>query len=273
MRVACVQVAIVDGDIEANRERVLRMTEQALWERPALVLLPELAISGYCTDDYRQVAESIDGYLITALGALAAASGASIVVGLVITALDGRPQNGSVVIGPDGVIGTYAKTHLCVNDDPRVDESTAFAPGAALGRLDISDACLGLMICYDGQHGELPVTLVAQGAELLVWLNNRTSMPVWEPAAIALHNRVPVAAVNRVGRASWQPDGAEPRVFSGVSSIVDHEGRVIAAAEAGEQTVVVGDIDIEAGRVRRASHVLNTQRSRRHDLYVTPGPS
>ena len=32
MRVACVQVAIVDGDIEANRERVLRMTEQAIWD-------------------------------------------------------------------------------------------------------------------------------------------------------------------------------------------------------------------------------------------------
>ena len=30
MRVACVQVALVDGEIEANRDRVLRMTEQAL---------------------------------------------------------------------------------------------------------------------------------------------------------------------------------------------------------------------------------------------------
>ena len=49
--------------------------------------------------------------------------------------------------------------------------------------------------------------------------------------------------------------------------MVDHDGQQIAAAIADEETVVVGDIDIEAGRLRRASRVLNTQRSRRVDLY------
>ena len=268
MRVACVQVALVDGDIEANRERVLRMTEQALWDRPDLVVLPELATSGYCTDNYMQVSESVDGYLVTALGALAAASGASILVGLVTLDPDGRPENASYLIGPTGVIGTYTKTHLCVNDAAHVDESTAFSPGQSLGLLDVPGARLGVMICYDGHHGELPVTLVNQGAELLVWLNNRTLMTPWEPAAIALFNRVPVAAVNRVGTAMPQPVGAPPRIYSGVSSMVDHEGQQIAAAIADEETVVVGEIDIEAGRVRRASRVLNIQRSRRPDLYL-----
>jgi predicted amidohydrolase len=268
MRVACVQVALVDGDVKANRERVLRMTEQALWDRPDLVLLPELSTSGYCTDDYTRLAEPSDGPTVEALGTLAAASGASILVGLVILDSMGRPQNSSYLIGPTGVIGTYAKTHLCVNDAAAVDESTAFAPGQTLGLLDVSDVRLGVMICYDGHHGELPVTLVNQGAELLVWLNNRTLMTSWEPAAIALFNRVPVAAVNRVGTAAPQPVGEPPRIYSGVSSIVDHEGKMIAAAIADEEAVVVGEIDIEAGRVRRASHVLNTQQSRRSDLYT-----
>jgi predicted amidohydrolase len=267
MRVACVQVAIVDGDIEANRERVLRMTEQAIWDRPDLVVLPELTTSGYCTDDYTQVAESADGYLVTALGALAAASGASILVGLVISDADGRPQNGSYLIGPTGVMGTYAKTHLCVNEAAHVDESTAFSPGQSLGLFDLPGAQIGVMICYDGHHGEFPVTLVNRGAELLVWLNNRMVVTPWEPAAIALFNRVPVVAVNRVGTSAPQPVVASPRIYSGGSSMVDHDGQQIAAAIADEETVVVGDIDIEAGRLRRASRVLNTQRSRRVDLY------
>ena len=77
--------------------------------------------------------------------------------------------------------------------------------------------------------------------------------------------------MNRVGRAGWQPADATPRVFSGVSGLVYHEGAIISAAESGEETVVVGDVDIEAGRRRRANHVLNTQRSRRPELYALSG--
>ena len=168
-----------------------------------------------------------------------------------------------------GVVGTYAKSHMCVNDDPRVDESTAFARGEGLGLLDLARVRVGVMICYDGHHGELPVALVAGGADVLIWLNNRTSVPVWEASAIAKFNRVPVAAVNRVGEAGWQPAGAASAVLHrSLSVIVDHEGKTVAAAHGGEETVVVGDVDIEAGRQRRNSHVLNTLRSRRPDLYA-----
>lgn len=268
MRVACVQVATVDGEIDANRARAVSLAEQALVSNPDLVILPELVTTGYCTDDYATVAENIDGPTVRAFSELAASSGACIAVGLVTLAADGRPQNSSVFIGPGGIIGTYAKSHMCVNDDPRIDESTAFARGEALGLFDLAGIRIGVMICYDGQHGELHVALVARGADLLIWLNNRTSMPFWEAAAIARFNRVPVAAVNRVGEAGWQPADAPPRIFTGVSAIVDHEGETIAAADGGEETVVVGDVDIEAGRRRRNSHVLNTLRSRRPDLYA-----
>jgi len=268
MRIACVQVATVDGQIDANRTRAVRLTEKALAEKPSLAILPELVTTGYCTDDYATVAEDLQGPTVRAFADLAASSGACIVVGLVSLDAGGRPQNGSVLVGPNGVIGTYAKSHMCVNDDPRVDESTAFARGEALGLFDLAGIRIGVMICYDGQHGELPIALVAGGADLLIWLNNRTSMPVWEAAAIARFNRVPVAAVNRVGEAGWQPAGAPPRFFTGVSAVVDHEGATVAAAHGGEETVVVGDVDIEAGRRRRNSHVLNTQQSRRPDLYA-----
>ena len=268
MRIACAQVATVDGEIDANRARALRLTEKALAKSPDLVILPELVTTGYCTDDYATVAEDIDGLTIRAFADLSAASGSNIAVGLVTRVADGRPQNGSVLIGPNGVMGTYAKSHMCRNVDPRVDESAAFARGEALGLFDLAGTRIGVMICYDGHHAELPVALVAKGADLLVWLNNRTSMPAWEAAAIARFNRVPVAAVNRVGKAGWQPASAPPRLFTGVSAIVDHDGEVLAAAEGGEETVVVGDVDIQAGRVRRDSHVLNTLQSRRPDLYA-----
>ena len=268
MRIACVQVATVDGEIDANRARALNLTEQALAENPDLVILPELVTTGYCTHDYATVAENIAGPTVRAFCELAASSAAFIAVGLVTRTPGGHPQNGSVIVGPHGVIGTYAKSHMCVNDDPRVDESTAFARGEALGLFDLAGVRVGVMICYDGHHGELPVALVAGGADVLIWLNNRTSMPAWEASAIAKFNRVPVAAVNRVGEAGWQPTGAPQRFFTGVSAIVDHDGETIAAALGGEETVVVGDVDIESARQRRNSHVLNTLQSRRPDLYA-----
>lgn len=268
MRIACVQVATVDGEIDANRARALNLTEQALAENPDLVILPELVTTGYCTHDYATVAENIAGPTVRAFAELATSSGACIAIGLVTLTAGGQPQNGSVLVGPRGVIGTYAKSHMCVNDDPRVDESTAFARGEALGLLDLAGVQVGVMICYDGHHGELPVALVAGGADVLIWLNNRTSMPAWEASAIARFNRVPVAAVNRVGEAGWQPAGAPPRFFTGVSAIVDHEGEIVASAHGGEETVVVGDLDLQAGRRRRNSHVLNTMQSRRPDLYA-----
>ena len=52
MRIACVQVATIDGEIETNRALALRLTEQALAKDPDLVILPELVTTGYCTDDY-----------------------------------------------------------------------------------------------------------------------------------------------------------------------------------------------------------------------------
>lgn len=268
MRITCVQVATVDGDVEANRSRALRLTKLALADNPDLVVLPELLTTGYCTHDYTTVAENIEGPTVRAFSDLATSSGACIAIGLVTVTAGGRPENGSVLVGPRGVIGTYAKSHMCVNDDPRVDESTAFARGEALGLFDLAGVRVGVMICYDGHHGELPVALVAGGADVLIWLNNRTSMPVWEASAIARFNRVPVAAVNRVGEAGWQPTGAPQRFFTGVSAIVNHDGETIAAALGGEETVVVGDVDIESARQRRNSHVLNTLQSRRPDLYA-----
>ena len=55
MRIACVQVATVDGEINANRARALGLTEQALANNPDLVILPELVTTGYCTNDYTTV--------------------------------------------------------------------------------------------------------------------------------------------------------------------------------------------------------------------------
>ena len=268
MQAACVQPRLVDGEVEANLDRALKLTERALESKPDLIALPELLATGYFTEDYRPYAEPLDGRTVTRLAALASESRAAIVAGLVTLNDRGDAQNSAVVIEPDGLVGVYSKAHLCVNPELHANESALFAPGTSLGLFDLAVGRVGVMICYDGHHPELPLALTLRGAGVLVWINNRSSIAPWEPAALAKFNHVPVVAVNRVGSSPLQPAGQPPRTFKGASAIADHTGEILASAADGREAVVVADVDLDAARARRRhDRVLNTLYSRRLDLY------
>src|SRR5918997_439239 len=51
MRLALAQVNTVVGDLDGNRRRILDSIEQARDERADLLLLPELAVTGYPPED------------------------------------------------------------------------------------------------------------------------------------------------------------------------------------------------------------------------------
>ena len=259
----------MDGDVEANLERCYTLAERAVDDGAELVALPELAATGYCADDYAPFVEPLDGPVIARFQIIAAQGPAVIVVGLVIADYDGRPQNAAVIVGPDGPVGTYAKTHLCVNELPRVDEPSRFAAGRELGLFDTPAGRVGVMICYDGHHPELARALTLEGADYLVWVNNRSSIEPWEAQAIAKFNMVPVALANRVGEAGWETPDEPARLFPGRSAISDHAGNLLSRAQDGLEVNVVADIDLGAGRQRRETRVsLNTIASRRLDLYA-----
>ncbi len=83
-RIACAQVATVDGAVEANLECCYGLAEQAVGGGAQLVALPELAATGYCADDYAPLIEPLDGPVIARFQQIAARGPAVIVVGLVI---------------------------------------------------------------------------------------------------------------------------------------------------------------------------------------------
>ncbi|HJN39101.1 MAG TPA: carbon-nitrogen hydrolase family protein [Chloroflexota bacterium] len=268
-RIACAQVATVDGEVAANIARCYDLAERAVDDGAELVALPELAATGYCADDYAPYVEPLDCPAVARFRQIAAQGPAVILVGLVIADEHGRPQNAAVLVGPDGPMGTYAKIHLCINALPRVDESSRFVAGSGLGLFDTPVGRLGVMICYDGHHPELARALTIEGADLLVWINNRSTIEPWEAQAIAKFNMVPVALVNRVGEAGWEAPDESQRRFPGRSAISDHSGNLLSWTEDGLETNVVADIDLEAGRRCREDDIsLNTIASRRPDLYA-----
>ncbi|MBR9765715.1 MAG: carbon-nitrogen hydrolase family protein, partial [Rhodobacteraceae bacterium] len=126
-----------------------------------LILFPELSNTGYVeplvpggpfVTKVPHYGEALfaacadpEGEDIATLAALAAELGVTLVAGLGLrdARLAGVIHNASVLITPDGVAGTYIKTHQWQN------EKLYFTPGDALPVFPALDTTLGMQICYD----------------------------------------------------------------------------------------------------------------------------
>ncbi|MDV3129827.1 carbon-nitrogen hydrolase [Mycobacterium sp. 21AC1] len=163
IRVSAVTPEIRIGDLDGNLARVraaLCAIEQC---GPQLVVLPELATSGYVfadADEARSLALRADDERLTALAG-AVPEGAVTVVGF--CEVDGELlYNSAIVFGDGRALGCYRKSHLWAA------ESTIFATGPEAGTIIDTPVCrLGVAICYDNEFPETPRRLALGGAEVL----------------------------------------------------------------------------------------------------------
>ncbi len=151
-----------------------------------------------------------------------------------------RLLNAAVLIGTDGrVLGTRHKCFLWAFD------RDYFAAGAQIEPIPAPWGSVGVMICADARLPEIPATLAARGAELILhptaWVNAGSADEPWNPQpdflipARAAEFGVPVASASK-----WGAEG--DTAFVGSSMICDAEGRVLAQCGQAETTVVVADV-------------------------------
>lgn len=129
VRVAGYQTAPVFGDVEGNRRRVVDAVRQAAAAGARLVVLPELAVTGYVfrgLEEARSLAEAVPGPTTDLVTDVCAELGMVAVVGIA-ELVDGQEKlfNSAAVIDGSGVRAVYRKAHLW-GDEPAV-----FTPGAA----------------------------------------------------------------------------------------------------------------------------------------------
>ena len=148
--------------------------------------------------------------------------------------------NAAVLVGPDGVIGSYRKTHL-----PFLGVDRFTVPGDVLPVFDTPLGRVGLEICYDLRFPEVTRTLALAGADIVA---HPTAFPVAAriqteliTVARAAENRIFLLTANRVGK---ERNGE----FCGWSQIVDPYGVRLAEAGAVEETLLSRDIDVEQAR-------------------------
>jgi len=159
---------------------------------------------------------------------------------------EGKVYNTALLVGPEGVIGSYRKIHLFdvdLADGPTVQESAHTAAGDATVCLDRPWGQLGLSICYDLRFPELYRRLVSAGAHVLAvpaGFTLETGRDHWAllVRARAVENQCFVLAANLAGH-----HFGERRSY-GHSMIVDPWGRVLAQVE-GQEGVCVADLEAE----------------------------
>jgi len=123
---------------------------------------------------------------------------------------------------------------------------------------------VGVAICYDRHYPEYMRALGAAGAELVVIPQAGTAgewpegMYEAEVRAAAFQNGYFAALCNRVGR-----DG-ELR-FAGESFVSDPAGRIVAQGAAGEEDLVICDVDLQECAASTARRLF--WRDRRPELY------
>ncbi|MCW2759177.1 MAG: hydratase, partial [Nocardioidaceae bacterium] len=116
VRIGLAQLSLAPLDVASNIERTVAAVEKAAADGADVVVLPELASSGYVLHEpmLRSVAERTDrpGAALRAWADVAAATRTTVVAGLPESDGDAL-YNTAVVLGPDGrVVTRYRKLHL-----------------------------------------------------------------------------------------------------------------------------------------------------------------
>lgn len=280
VRIAVAQYEPRVGDLEGNRARAEHWVMEATGRGANLVVLPELASSGYVfagEDEAAATAESTNGPFVRTLEGLCRRTGSVVVAGL--NELDGAARhNSAVLVGPDGHLATYRKLHLFN------DEKSWFTPGDGLTVAETPVGFVGMVVCYDLRFPEAVRALALAGAEIVAVPTNWVASfkrTVWDQRgycqgdylamASAGQNGVVVACADRVG--------VEREVrFIGASIIVGPEGWPLAGPAGGDSTeLLIGDTDLDdIERFRRSTprnHLLSDRRPDAYHVTVQPRPS
>jgi NAD+ synthase (glutamine-hydrolysing) len=253
LRLALCQINPTVGDLAGNEALILDAIERARSEGAQLVLLPELAVTGYPPEDLL-----LKEHFLAAAGAsverlAAACEGLVVVVGFPERAED--VFNSAAVLQGGRIRGVYRK---CLLPNYGVfDEQRYFQAGRTPALIRVGDALVGLTVCEDIWEAGPPASLEAlAGATLLVNISaspyhaGKGSERERMLAQRARDYQAAVAFCALVG-------GQDELVFDGHSCVLDHTGEVLARAAQFEPELLVCDVDLHApaaARLRDASH-------------------
>ena len=282
LKVGLVQQANTD-DRTANVAKSIAGIRACAQQGAELVVLQELHTGIYfCQAEDTgkfDMAESIPGPATETFGAIAKELNIVLVASLFEKRAPGLYHNTAVVLERDGSIaGKYRKMHI--PDDPAYYEKFYFTPGdLGFEPIDTSVGRLGVLVCWDQWYPEGARLMALAGAEMLIYptaIGWESTDPrdekdrqfgAWQISqrAHAVHNGLPVIAVNRTG---FEKDWSEVTggiQFWGQSFVAGPQGELLYQAPADEEVNAV--VEIDRRRTEEVRRIWPFFRDRRIDAY------
>jgi len=267
IRVAAVQMMPELLKVDKNLQSIILRFEEAVAAGAKLVVFPECALSGYdlSLEEAQSVAESIPGHVSERLSQSCQELGSTIMVGILEKDERGRIFNTALIVGPDGILGRYRKTHL-----PHLGIDRFLASGEELlPPINTPVGRVGTLICYDLRFPEPCRALSLMGAQVIListaWPSAATLYPDFVARTRAAENGVFLVAANRIGEERRSR-------YLGHSLIVGPDGEVLAQAGGEDETILYADIDPSLSDQKRriflaGEYELDIFNDRRPKLY------
>jgi len=262
LRVALAQINPTVGDVRGNAAKISDHMARARDEGAALVVFPELSLTGYPPEDLLLKTSFLDAAR-TALRELATeAKDIVAVVGYPEKAED--VYNTAAVLADGDIVAGYRKMYL--PNYGVFDEQRYFQSGAEGAIVEVNGVPIGISVCEDiWEPGPPAMSEALAGAQVLL---NLSASP-YRAGYGARRERMltqravdylsAVVFVNTVG-------GQDELVFDGHSLAIDQDGRILARAPQFEESLTLCTIDpraIAAARLRDTRHRVNVRRQRR----------
>ncbi|MGO1922700.1 MAG: carbon-nitrogen family hydrolase [Jeotgalicoccus sp.] len=262
MKIKIFQFQVIDGDIEANLNKVGSLFSETDLSNTDVVILPEMWTSGYDLENIDDYAAKNLNPVKSFITKLAQDNNVTVVAGSIPNKYgESGVYNTAFTVDNNGaLIHEYSKMHLV----PMLNEPEYLESGDESAEVfEIYGETCGLVICYDLRFPELFRDLSLSGAKIIFvvaeWPIERTEHWVILLKARAIENQCYIVASNTVGT---QSNGTE---FAGRSMIINPFGEILAEAEKDTEEVVTTEIDLDyIDQVRTDIPIFE---SRRKNLY------
>ena len=259
LRLALCQIDLPVGDVDGNVARIRAGVREARDRGAAVVVFPELAITGYPPEDLLLKPGFVQAAAAGLQDLAAGVHGVAAIVGAPVGGVprrDGPPDgpalhNGAAVLADGAVAATHHKHHL--PNYAVFDERRYFAPGDAAVVIELGGHRLGVTVCEDVWAPGGPAEWAAAGgAEVLL---NLSASPYHQGkgrerealfAARCRDHCCFLAFCNAVG-------GQDELVFDGHSLVINPDGAVIARGAQFEEDLLIVDVEPEQALAARAA--------------------
>ena len=239
--IALAQINPTVGDIDGNLDLIRTVRADAAAQGAELVVVGELAVSGYPPEDLvlKHAFQDVIEAGVNTLAAETADNGPGLLIGAPWRdrGRDGDMLHNAALLLDGGEITAQRFKHELPNYGV-FDEKRVFAPGPLPGPMAFRGVRLGVMVCEDMWFPDVAECLVESGAEILVVLNgspfesDKPDDRLSPAVARVTETGLPLAYVNLIG-------GQDELVFDGASFVLGADKAYKAKAPSWREEITI----------------------------------